>query len=123
MIPCPDCGSHSIGSDGYCSICGYGVDTTTKPRARSVAKSSQAPSNWLKPIGSALVGLGVFVTAFGFLSSGAPSYSDTLNIGLLNDKTNLVLIGGFMFVSGIICLAVETAILRVLTQSQDSPAR
>jgi hypothetical protein len=51
---------------------------------------------------------------YGIFSSGAPSYSDTLNIGLLNDKTNLVTAGGFLFVSGVSCVALESVARRLI---------
>jgi hypothetical protein len=58
--------------------------------------------------GSILLILGFSLVAYGLAMSGAPQYSDTLNIGLLNDKSNIVNIGGFCFVSGIILFAAET---------------
>lgn len=51
--------------------------------------------------------IGVILMALGFFMSGAAGYSGTLNIGLLNDKTNLVMIGGFITVSGTICVVVS----------------
>jgi hypothetical protein len=74
-------------------------------------------------VGLALVCFGLLVTAFGFFSSAAPSYSDTLNIGLLNDKTNTVLVGGFMFSSGIVCLAVGSALRQILAAAEARPEK
>jgi hypothetical protein len=51
---------------------------------------------------------------YGVFSSGAPQFSDTLNIGLLNDKTNLVLAGGFAFLSGVLCIGLESVARRVI---------
>lgn len=56
----------------------------------------------MKTIGVTLLGFGVIVLLAGLLKSGAAEYSDTLNIGLLNDKTNLTLAGGFAAVVGAI---------------------
>jgi hypothetical protein len=61
-----------------------------------------------------LLGIGMMV--YGLFSSGAPSDSETLNLGLLNDKTNLVSAGGFLFTSG----AIFAAASAILTKLQDA---
>lgn len=47
---------------------------------------------------------------FGYASSGAASYSDTLNIGMLNDKSNAVIIGGFVWLAGVVLLAAAEVV-------------
>jgi uncharacterized membrane protein YgdD (TMEM256/DUF423 family) len=71
-------------------------------------------SIWLYPIGSLLILIGFSLMMYGLFSSGAPPFSDTLNIGLLNDKSNLTLIGGFAFLGGLVCLALESAVRRLI---------
>jgi hypothetical protein len=39
--------------------------------------------------------VGLILMMVGYLSSGSPKYSDTLNIGLLTDKIILATVGGF----------------------------
>ena len=74
----------------------------------------QRQSVWLYPVGGGLIVLGLLMILFGIFSRGAPEYSETLNIGLLNDKTNITIAGGFAFTSGIICLAVESLARRLI---------
>jgi hypothetical protein len=50
---------------------------------------------------------------YGLFASGAAEYSETLNIGLLNDKTNMVTAGGFSFTSGSIFLAARAILDRI----------
>lgn len=64
-------------------------------------------------IGYCLLFLGAMVLLGGLMKSGAPEYSDTLNIGLLNDKTNLVLAGGFLSVCGAIFASSGMVIQRL----------
>jgi hypothetical protein len=68
---------------------------------------------WLSPIGWVLVIIGLLMVLYGLFASGAPQYSETLNIGLLNDKTNMVIAGGFSFTSGSILLAVGAILKEV----------
>lgn len=77
--------------------------------------TSDSGGGWLI-LGAAFVCIGLTVIFYGLTASGAPEGSDTLNIGLLNDKTNAVLAGGFCFTSGAIFLA-GGAILKKLSQS------
>jgi hypothetical protein len=51
-----------------------------------------------------LMVLGLLMVLYGLFSSGAPAYSETLNLGLLNDKTNTVIAGSSVFTSGSIFL-------------------
>ena len=60
----------------------------------------------MRNTGFGLLALGAAIMLFGLLKSGAAEYSDTLNIGLLNDKTNLVMFGGFTSVVGAIFASV-----------------
>ena len=57
--------------------------------------------------------LGAVLMAFAYFQSGAPTYSDTLNIGLLNAKSNLIAVGGYLFVGGMV-LHAKDAIIGVL---------
>jgi hypothetical protein len=71
-------------------------------------------SIWLYPIGGFLAVLGLAIMVYGVFSSGAPELSDTLNLGLLNDKTNLTIAGGFCFGTGLLCVALESVARRLL---------
>lgn len=64
----------------------------------------------MKIVGYVLLAIGGVILIAGLAMSGAAEYSDTLNVGLLNTKTNLVLAGGFTAVVG----AVFTAVAFVL---------
>ena len=58
--------------------------------------------------GWTLLVLGMCIQFFGFTKrTTANEYSDTLNIGLLNDQNNLIIFGGFWFVSGIVLIAAS----------------
>lgn len=70
-------------------------------------------ADWLTPTGGLLIAVGLILAGYGLLSSGAPAYSDTLNLGLLNDKSNFVILGGFAFTSGSVFLAVAALIDRI----------
>ncbi|MGV7120940.1 hypothetical protein [Sphingopyxis sp. 550A] len=67
-------------------------------------------------MGIILAVIGAVLMAVGFFQSGAPTYSDTLNIGLLNDKSNLIAVGGYIFVGGMVLHAKE-AILAIIAPS------
>jgi len=67
----------------------------------------------MKVVGLIAAGLGVLIVLLGYGMSGAAEYSDTLNMGLLNDKTNMVLAGGFMAVSGAILFAASQVIAAI----------
>lgn len=59
----------------------------------------------MKRIGLCVLTVGALIVLLGLFKSGAAEYSDTLNMGLLNDKTNLTLTGGFTSVVGAIFAA------------------
>lgn len=63
-------------------------------------------------MGAGWIGLiiGILLMSWGFFMESTVGYSGTLNIGLLNDKSNLVMIGGFLTVSGTICIVVSELI-------------
>ena len=65
----------------------------------------------MKEIGYLLGVVGALLMAYGIGSSGAAEYSDTLNIGLLNDKSNLVMAGGFLAVCGTILIAAASIVV------------
>jgi hypothetical protein len=67
-------------------------------------------------MGVVLAVIGALLMALGYFQSGAPGFSDTLNIGLLNDKSNLIAVGGYVFVGGIVLHAKE-AIVEALAPS------
>lgn len=68
--------------------------------------------------------VGSLMVLYGLFASGAPQYSETLNIGLLNDKTNMVIAGGFVFSSGSIFLGISTILARLaLLSAQTSSAQ
>ncbi|WP_257550281.1 hypothetical protein [Sphingopyxis sp. DBS4] len=73
-------------------------------------------------MGIILAVIGAVLMAIGFFQSGAPTYSDTLNIGLLNDKSNLIAVGGYLFVGGMVLHAKE-AILAVLAPAPSAPEK
>jgi hypothetical protein len=73
----------------------------------------ESESGWLTPAGWTLVVLGVLMVIYGLFASGAPQYSETLNIGLLNDKTNMVIAGGFAFTSGSTFLGIGAVLTRL----------
>ena len=62
----------------------------------------------MKITGFGLCGLGVVLVLAGLMMQTTAEYSDTLNIGLLNDQTNRVLMGGFSFVGGIVLIAAAS---------------
>ena len=57
--------------------------------------------------GSVLLVAGFVGIVYGFNMSGAAPDSETLNIGLLNDKQNVVLASGFASVVGAVFTAAE----------------
>jgi hypothetical protein len=65
---------------------------------------------WFTPVGWGMIGIGLIAVLYGLFASGAPEFSETLNIGLLNDKTNLVIAGGLAFTSGFVLVAAEAII-------------
>jgi hypothetical protein len=76
--------------------------------------------------GWALLAIGMAAAVFGFFKSGAAEYSETLNIGLLTDKTNMVLAGGFMATIGAIFYATHVIASAVRMDVKDviaDPAR
>lgn len=113
MIPCPNCGNNSLGKGGACGICGFRFEGNRTAQAKSARVQPASDNGWLNPVGIGLLLFGSIVTLYGLFSSGAPADSDTLNIGLLNDKTNLVLTGGFMFSAGLLCMALENVARRL----------
>jgi hypothetical protein len=62
------------------------------------------------PFGAILMLLGIGMMLYGLLSSGAPTDSETLNLGLLDDKSNTVSAGGFLFTSGAVFVAASAII-------------
>ncbi|WP_148649442.1 hypothetical protein [Novosphingobium barchaimii] len=66
---------------------------------------------FFKIAGIAALATGFVVEVYALLKSGAAEYSETLNIGLLNDKTNLMMMGGSLAIVGAIFIAVG-ALLR-----------
>jgi hypothetical protein len=77
------------------------------------AHTPPAPFAVLYLFGFLLLLLGTVLMLSGFLMSGAPEYSETLNIGLLNTKTNLVIAGGFVGLSGGMFVAAEYLVQRL----------
>lgn len=77
----------------------------------------------MKKIGLCVLAIGVVILLFGVLKSGAAEYSNTLNIGLLNDKTNLTLAGGFTAIIGAIFAAAGTVLeqLQAASSHHDGP--
>ena len=71
-------------------------------------------NDWLYTFGALLVVLGAGAMTYGLFSSGAAPYSETLNLGLLNDKTNLTIAGGFAFTSGLLIAAIESMARRIV---------
>lgn len=67
----------------------------------------------MKAIGLGLLAVGTLIMLFGLVKSGAAEYSDTLNVGLLTEKTNLVLVGGFAQVIGAIFQATSSIMERL----------
>lgn len=65
--------------------------------------------DWAMVFGIVLTVIGVILMLIGYAKEGAPAYSDMLNIGLLNDKSNLVAIGGTLTLAGVLFMC--TAIL------------
>ena len=61
-------------------------------------------------IGFLFILIGSVVIWLGISMSGAASYSDTLNIGLLNSKSNTVICGCFLFLSGIVLMVGDRII-------------
>lgn len=72
---------------------------------------------WILYTGIGLVIIGVLALLIGFGMSGSAEYSDTLNIGLLNDKSNLIMTGGFMSVCGVVFIATDMIIFALLQPS------
>lgn len=58
-----------------------------------------------KVAGGTLLCLGALIVLSGFAMTTTAEYSDTLNIGLLNDQSNRVISGGLMAVCGAIFFA------------------
>jgi len=54
--------------------------------------------------------VGCLIMLIGYGMSGAAEYSDTLNIGLLNDKSNAVVAGGFVALSGAVIFSASQII-------------
>jgi hypothetical protein len=108
---CLNCGRQAQDDAKHCPHC-------TKPfhYYRPLDGGSKVPSSsggWLNPVGGILACLGLLMLAYGLFASGAPEDSETLNLGLLNDKTNMVLAGGFAFASGSVFLAAAAVINEV----------
>ena len=90
------------------------VTTPSRPAGGPAQTAIQAHSaGWLSPVGCALIIIGLLMVLYGLFASGAPQYSETLNIGLLNDKTNMVIAGGFSFTSGTTLLALAEVMTRM----------
>lgn len=81
-----------------------GKPQSAKPQSAEMPNQS---AGWLSPVGWVLISIGLLMVLYGLFASGAPEHSETLNIGLLNDKTNMVIAGGFSFTSGSIFLAIR----------------
>jgi hypothetical protein len=65
----------------------------------------------LKTLGKLFIGVGLALLAWGiFMDTSVESgYGRVINIGLANERLMLVLIGGFVFVGGVILFAVFKA--------------
>ena len=118
MEQCPKCGTRSSGGLAkdrqFCIVCGFSLDESEASEpAAALSNPRSASEGSMFIVGWGLIIVGGALMAFGILSSGAPSYSETLNLGLLNDKTNLVIGGGFLFTSGVVCAALESTIRRL----------
>jgi hypothetical protein len=76
----------------------------------------------MKAIGLGVLAIGVLIVLVALTKSGAAEYSDTLNIGLLNDKTNMTLAGGFTGVVGAIFAATGAVVERLgVSAAQSAP--
>lgn len=76
-----------------------------------IIKISDQRSIQLKTLGKLFIGLGLALLAWGiFMDTSVESgYGRVINIGLANERLMLVLIGGFIFVGGVILFAVFKA--------------
>lgn len=61
-------------------------------------------------LGFVLALAGIALTASGFFMSGAPGYSTTLNLGLLNDKLILAIAGAALFLGGLVLIVSGTVL-------------
>lgn len=64
----------------------------------------------MKVIGIALSVLGCLIILIGYGMTTTAEYSNTLNIGLLNDKSNTVVTGGFVALSGAVLFSASQII-------------
>lgn len=118
MQQCGMCRAVAPAEAETCLACGAPLDiaATTHFIAESNYEgeiTKEIKSEPLSQAGLSLMIVGISLAAYGLLSSGAPEHSSTLNVGLLNDKSNYVAIGGFSFTGGAIFFAAG-AIIRHL---------
>ncbi|WP_374540742.1 hypothetical protein [Sphingorhabdus sp.] len=71
---------------------------------------STSNGSTLRAAGGTLLALGLLLALAGFAMTTTAEYSDTLNIGLLNDQTNRILAGGFSAVCGAVLFAAGAII-------------
>ena len=83
----------------------------------------------LKALGKLFIGIGLVLLVYGLTmdTSVSTGYGRVVNLGLANDRLMFILIGGFVFVGGIILYAVfkakQTKEDEVTEQAEDDAKR
>jgi len=112
MLNCPKCGEDNVDGSVTCETCGYKFRSAAQAAFDAPAKP--APS-------SPYFGWGCISILFGFIAmfvstqvqTTAP-YSDTLNIGLLQNQEMVFHAGLALFIVGAILMAAHGIIVAVL---------
>ena len=96
------------------------------PKAGEPRASLSEPAtenDWIYGVGAFLLLAGLIVMLIGYMKRGTAEYSSMLNIGLLNDKANLVSIGGVITLSGVIFVCTAILASRIQTSLSNRPPR
>lgn len=77
---------------------------------------SKVSGSTMCTVGGALGAVGIFIIGSGFAMGTTAEFSQTLNIGLLNDQSNRIILGGFTALAGAVVFSAG-AIIQALTGS------